>query len=145
MALFFGVSADYLLGNTSQKNTVQYITESNIPVVFDVHITDPNTATVVKTKEFFWYCVNHDGFQTAGILSGDLLLIEPCDEIKYDDSIYLVQLENTYLDVCRIVIQDDLLIFHMLNSQTKTQIFAQPSQEKIQVVGKVLELKRSYT
>lgn len=144
ISLFFNVSVDYLLGNTSHKKSVNYIFNSNIPVVSDVYITGQKTAAPAKTKDIFWYPVSHNGFQTSGILAGDLLLVEPYDGINCDGAIYLVQTENAALEACRIVSQNQLLIFHMLNPAKKAKVLSPSNQENIWIVGKVLELKRRY-
>lgn len=135
MSLFFNVSADYLIGNAPPAN---HPYNADIPVLSHIH------PAAAPTGALFWYYVGHDGLQTAGILSGDLLLIEPCDEIRFDNSIYLVQLENTDVEACRITSQDQLLVFHMLNPAKKAKILPKSNQEEIRIVGKVLELRRGY-
>jgi SOS-response transcriptional repressor LexA len=155
IARFFNVSADYLIGRSPQKHSLLYTFSQDIPVITDIHaernlhvFTDTEGHSLflpVKKENPFWFRVRNNTSQTAGILTGDLLLIEPCRETVYNGALYLVLFGNMRLEVCRLTSHNHLLIIHLLDHSKKLKIFSDASQENFRVIGKILELNRSYT
>jgi repressor LexA len=155
IARFFNVSADYLIGRSPQKHSLLYAFAQDIPVITDIHaernlhvFTDADGRSLflpVKKETPFWFRVRNDTSQMAGILTGDLLLIEPCRETVYNGALYLVMFGSARLEACRLTSYEYLLIVQTLDPSKKPRIFSDSNQEKFRVIGKILELNRSYT
>ena len=143
MSLFFNVSTDFLLGQSTQKSPSYYTSGQNIPVVTDISMQQNNLFT--EKNGPFWFGVDQANSQTAHILPGDLLLIDPSSENSHQNALYLVQFENGEFEICTIIYHDLLMIIFSLDLIRKPLVFSRNSQKKLRVIGKVMELKRSFS
>jgi repressor LexA len=169
-ANFFNVTVDYLLGNAEERRPPvsfredgeQYDPEkkdayppARLPVVTAVRAgprgvvfeKEPAAEWVsginVSDGNFFWLKAKDDAMSGHGILPGDFILIREQSELEYGE-MGLILIPGEEGCIRRYYKNKDSIVLLPSNPYTPPRIFTGKERAGIRVVGKVVQIRRTY-
>jgi repressor LexA len=158
LADLFGVSNDYLLGNSNIREKAENVELERInikylPVIGSVRAGNgglafeeylgkaPAETSQINGGNYFWLKVKGDSMIGDGILENDLVLIREQKDVESGE-IAVVILDSGEGKLKRIIKKENLLILQSANPSYPDQFFQGKEQDAIHIVGKMKGLKR---
>ena len=145
LADFFGVSADYILGNENEtvKEMKRYIVmpEKNIEPISSRGILSPS---VEKSGEYLCFSVIGDSMM-PDMRRGDIAIVRLDDEYKTGD-IVLVAFEEGYRALQHITEVETGIILRSLNPDYELIVYSrrQLQSRLVYIAGRLVEIRRRY-
>lgn len=166
LAVFFGVSADFLLGNTTKRYPTFAIEEEErsyaetdpdrpvkLPVVNKItlgergldYISDKRcewtSLKLIDSGNYYWVRIPDNNMSADALLEGDLALIREQLSLDYGE-IGLVLVNNTQYSIQRIFKNETSIVLQSSNPTIPPQIFTGNDRSKIRILGKVVQIRR---
>lgn len=152
-ANLFGVSTDYLLGKTSERNknssSVAISVYGKIPagipmeLIEDIIDTEEIDSDMLRgDKEFFGLKIQGDSMFPE-YLNGDIIILEKCQDCESgQDCVVMVNGNDGTFK--RVFKNESGIILQPLNSQYSPMIYTNEQIEKlpVKIIGRVVELRR---
>ena len=161
LAKYFGVSVDYLMGNTNNPfpentqvgNYTPYRKRGLRPVI---GWASAGTGVIAKemildweqvddeydTDDYFWLEVSGDSMSPK-IDNGDRILVQKDTEI-HTGNIVVVIVDGTDGFLKQVEITEDSIILHSFNPYYPDMVFKNSEKTRIRFVGRVREMKRKF-
>ena len=161
---FFGVTTDYLLGNSPDSKPSLTDLPGTTPVsgrrvklpIIGVVRAGPGGIAYeepigeewadeedISSGKHVWFEVRGDSMSGEGIMPGDLAMVREQPEVEYGElAVVVVNGEEGTLK--RVYKKADSIILQSANAKYPPRIFAGEEMNEIRIVGKVKVTKRKY-
>ncbi len=143
MAIFFGVSIDYILGFDSPNLNF------NIPILESVTIENNSMFLNFSNSEAFeldgnqehFFLRIYDNSMEPQISNGDLALIKKGDEIKSGE-VAAVIFKDSSVSLRRVIMNDESIVLQAFNPKTES-VFIKDKSELI-ILGRVIQTVKKW-